>query len=115
MKKLFLLGFAMLFCFSLVAEVDSFFQSFDASTNLPTGWSKIVDSESTVSDVWVHTSEFDAYSGSNFVKMFGNTDEPQDILVLVSPEVTAVSDNTLTFYAKQLGRSNRYNASRNIE
>ncbi|MDP8232699.1 MAG: T9SS type A sorting domain-containing protein [Candidatus Zophobacter franzmannii] len=96
---------ALIFCLTIIGgllaiPVNSFFESFDTSDSMPTGWSTIVQSESTVSNVWVHTADFDANSGTNMVKMYGNTDGQQDILVLVSPEVTSVSANQLNFYSK---------------
>ncbi len=99
-KSLFLL--VILACAVAISAlpVSSFFEAFDASDSMPNGWSTIVQSESTVSNVWVHTAAYDAYSGTNMIKMFGNTDDPQDILVLVSPEVTNLSDNPLSFWAK---------------
>ncbi|MBI9032376.1 T9SS type A sorting domain-containing protein [bacterium] len=67
---------------------------------MPEGWSTIIESQNTAANVWVHTSNYDAYSGTNFIKMYGDTSDDQDYLMLITPELTQLSDNQLSFYAK---------------
>ncbi len=80
--------------------VTSLYESFDVANSMPSGWSSIIDSQNSAANVWVHSSEFDAHSGTNFVKMHGDTDDDQDYLFLITPELTQISDNTLSFFAK---------------
>ncbi len=101
MKKVILLLTALMALGILVADpVSTLFQSFDAEQVMPDGWSTIIESGNTSANVWVHTSEYDAYSGSNFIKMYGDTEEEQDYLMLITPELTQLSANQLSFVAK---------------
>lgn len=80
--------------------VATLFESFDATAAMPNGWTSIIESQNTAANVWVQTSSFDAYSGTNFIKMYGDTDANQDYLMLVTPELTQLANNQLAFYAK---------------
>ena len=101
MKRVILLLIALIAVVLGSAQpVDSIFESFDAEAVMPNGWSTIIESQNTSANVWVHTSNFDAYSGTNFIKMYGDTQDDQDYLMLVTPELTQLSNNELTFMAK---------------
>ncbi len=80
---------------------SSLFQNFDESTAMPTHWSSIVEASNQYSGVFVKTSSFDAYSGSNFIKIFNSAEDTLNVeLILVSPALTNLSANSLSFYAK---------------
>jgi hypothetical protein len=101
MKKVILLLIAVMAFAILTAQpVSSLFESFDAEEAMPAGWSTIIESQNTAANVWVHTSDYDAFSGTNFVKMYGDTEDEQDYLMLVTPELTQLSANALSFWAK---------------
>ncbi len=101
MKKVILLLIAVMAFAILTAQpVSSLFESFDAEEAMPAGWSTIIESQNTAANVWVHTSDYDAFSGTNFVKMYGDTEDEQDYLMLVTPELTQLSANDLSFWAK---------------
>ncbi len=101
MKKVILLLIALMALGMLSAQpISSLFESFDAEQAMPDGWSTIIESQNTAADVWVHTSDYDAYSGTNFIKMYGDTEDDQDYIMLVTPELTQLSTNQLSFYAK---------------
>ncbi len=101
MKRVILLLIALIAVVLVSAQpVSSLFESFDAEAVMPDGWNTIIESENSAANVWVHTSNFDAYSGTNFIKMYGDTEAGQDYLMLVTPELTQLSDNELTFMAK---------------
>lgn len=101
MKRVILLLIALMAVVMLTAQpVGSLFESFDADAVMPSGWTTIIESQNTAANVWVHTSDYDAYSGTNFIKMYGDTSDDQDYLMLVTPELTQLSDNQLSFFAK---------------
>lgn len=84
-----------------VNPIQSFFESFDLSTNLPTGWNKIRSNYEVNHDVTI-TASSDAYSLPNCVKMlnFNDTISP---LLLITPGTTNFNTNTLKFRAKTGG------------
>lgn len=101
MKKVILLLIVLIAVGLATAQpVASLFESFDSEAVMPNGWSSIIESQNTAANVWVNTSNFDAYSGTNFIKMYGDTEADQDYIMLVTPELTQLSDNQLTFFAK---------------
>jgi hypothetical protein len=101
MKRVILLVIVLVTAVLVSANpVNTLFESFDSQNSMPTGWTTIIESQSTASNVWVQTSEYDAYSGTNFVKMHGDVEANQDYLMLVTPELTQLSTNQLSFYSK---------------
>lgn len=81
--------------------ISTFFESFDLSTNLPNGWSKIRSSYEVNHDVTI-TASSDAYSTPNCVKML-NFNDSISPLIMITPGTTNFNSNTLKFRAKTGG------------
>ncbi len=102
MKKILTLVFCLISMLSLVADpVSTLFESFETTSEftLPTGWTSNIETDYDQGGVWVQDFSYDAYSGSNFVKLNGDTENNEDNLYLVTPELTDISANSLQFKA----------------
>lgn len=86
---------------SAYAPFGSFFENFDASTSLPLRWKAYEDGTSALTEVQVRNSSFDAYSGTNSVRMYNAGDDIENVnIMLISPALEQLSNNVLSFYAK---------------
>lgn len=86
---------------SAYAPISSFFENFDASTNLPLRWKAYEDGINSLTGVQVRNSSFDAYSGTNSIRMYNAGEDTQNVnILLISPALEPLSNNVLSFYAK---------------
>lgn len=86
---------------SAYTPLSTFFENFDAGTALPTHWSAYEDGTNQYTGVQVRVSAFDAYSGTNSVRMFNSAEDTLGVnILLISPALSDLSANTLTFFAK---------------
>ncbi|PKP20533.1 MAG: hypothetical protein CVU04_03705 [Bacteroidetes bacterium HGW-Bacteroidetes-20] len=81
--------------------IQTFFESFDLSTNLPSGWNKLKSSYEVNHDVTIITSS-DAYSAPNCAKIL-NFNDSISPLIMITPGTTNFNTNTLKFRAKTGG------------
>lgn len=82
--------------------VNSFFESFDLSTNLPAHWNKLRSDTDINNDVTVIASSFDSYSAPNCAKIL-NMNDSISPLMMITPGVTNFNINKLRFYVKTAG------------
>ena len=88
-----------------VNPLNSFFESFDLSTSLPSGWNKIRSTTDVNNDVTVIASS-DAWSVPNCAKML-NMNDSISPLMMVTPGTVNFNTNTLKFRAKTGGSYNQ--------
>ncbi len=83
------------------AALGGFFEDFEASTDLPPGWSAIIESASGSANVSIYQAgEFfnHAYSGVHAARLYNGTLD--DILMLVTPELSGLQEGQLGFWTK---------------
>ena len=81
--------------------VTGFFEDFEASTELPPGWSSIVESTGGSAGVTIYQAgQFynHAFSGEHAARLFNATTE--DIIMLITPELADLQGGTLSFWTK---------------
>ncbi len=81
--------------------VTGFFEDFEASTELPPGWSSIVESTGGSAGVTIYQAgQFynHAFSGEHAARIFNATTD--DIIMLITPELADLQGGTLTFWTK---------------
>ena len=81
--------------------VTGFFEDFEASTELPPGWSSIVESTGGSAGVTIYQAgQFynHAFSGEHAARIFNATTD--DIIMLITPELADLQGGTLSFWTK---------------
>jgi len=97
MKKQLLLA---LFAIPIIANAQ-FFQNFDASASLPTGWTAINGGDANTWSIVDYTSgDITAYSGGRTASLRFGSDAHDDYLVTPAITVTAAVSDYLSFYAR---------------
>ena len=85
---------------SSIGLASSFYQGFDASTSMPTGWNAINSPTHAFTKAEVKADQYGSYSAPNAVKFTVFTEHNFPV-TLVTPGVDGFDQNTLTFYAKK--------------
>ncbi len=80
--------------------ISNFYQGFDASNELPAGWSAINSPDHDFTHVDVVSDVYGAYSAPNVAKFVMFTEHNYPV-TLVTPGVDGFDTNKLTFYAKK--------------
>ncbi|TVQ08782.1 MAG: T9SS C-terminal target domain-containing protein [Bacteroidetes bacterium] len=83
------------------ATVSGFFEDFEASADLPDGWSAIIESSSGTANVSVYQAgQFynHAYSGERAARLYNAT--TNDTLMLVTPELANLHNGEISFWTK---------------
>lgn len=98
MKKITLMWVVLLaFCWQSYAQ---FTENFDASTDLPTGWTIINQGGS---NEWtIYNQGADAHSGTNIARIQYNTVAHDDYLITPAINVTAQTNDRISFYIKSI-------------
>ncbi|MEI7489464.1 MAG: choice-of-anchor J domain-containing protein [Chryseobacterium sp.] len=97
MKKQLLLA---LFAIPAIANAQ-FFQNFEASTSLPTGWTALNGGDANTWEIIDYTGgSITAYSGARTASIRYNSDAHDDYLVTPAITVTAGVSDYLSFYAR---------------
>ncbi len=81
--------------------ITGFFEDFEASTELPPGWSSIVESTGGSAGVTIYQAgQFynHAFSGEHAARLFNATTD--DIIMLITPELADLQGGTLSFWTK---------------
>jgi hypothetical protein len=84
--------------------LETFFETFDLSNKLPSGWNALQSSKinTFVQNIWIEQSTSDVFSPPHSLKMNRiNSEDLTDPVILCSPGVSDFGNNTLTFYAKK--------------
>lgn len=86
---------------SAYSLMTDFFEDFEASVELPPGWSAVIESTSSSANVSIYQAgEFynHAYSGEHCARLYNAT--TNDILMLVTPQLANLSAGELSFWTK---------------
>ena len=83
-----------------LASMDKFFESFDASTNMPANWYALNNPEHQYTKVSIASGQYDANSQPNAAKILVFPDYQYPV-TLVTPGLSGFGVNTLKFYAKK--------------
>ena len=81
--------------------VTGFFEDFEASDELPPGWSSIIQSTSGSANVNIYQAgQFynHAYSGEHAARLYNGTTD--DILILITPELAYLKNGQISFWTK---------------
>ncbi|TVQ86891.1 MAG: T9SS C-terminal target domain-containing protein [Bacteroidetes bacterium] len=81
--------------------VTEFFEDFEASDELPPGWSSIIQSTSGSANVSIYQAgQFfnHAYSGEHAARLYNGTTD--DILMLITPELAYLRNGQISFWTK---------------
>jgi hypothetical protein len=82
-------------------SVTGFFEDFEASDDLPAGWSSIIQSTSGSANVNIYQAgQFynHAYSGEHAARLYNGTTD--DILMLITPELAYLKNGQISFWTK---------------
>ncbi|SDI21268.1 T9SS-dependent choice-of-anchor J family protein [Winogradskyella thalassocola] len=98
MKKITLMLFALIaFCWQSNAQ---FTENFDASTDLPTGWSII--NQGGANEWTIFNQSTTAFSGTNYARIQYNLAAHDDYLIAPAITVTAGVNDRVSFYIKSM-------------
>lgn len=86
----------------VIEPVAELFEAFDASTQIPAHWNKIVSPTDPNKDVVIITSSFDPHSVPNVARML-NANDIESPLLFIMPGVNGFDSKELSFWAKKGG------------